>query len=119
MKIDCSNTVNFFKERTRMTNECKINCENCPMSFRNNGVDIGCNSFVKNYTEQAVEIVQKWSDEHPQKTRLEDLKEKYPKAVVNIIGGKPDICVKTLGYGENPKGCGHADKCVECWNMPV
>lgn len=117
MKIDCSKTANFFKEVKRICDKYVPYCAVCPLDATDKGLT--CHSFFRHCSQEAVEIVQKWSDEHPIKTRMDDLLEKYPKAVVNIIGGKPDICVKTLGYEENPKGCGHTDKCYECWNMPV
>lgn len=115
MKIDCSKTVNYFKEKVRMTNMCGILCRDCPISSDNNKMSIDCNKFQCKYPEQAVEIVQKWSDEHPQKTRFEDLKEKYPN--VEIQNDVPAACAKSLGYCTQ-EDCDNVT-CVECWNMPV
>ena len=41
MKIGCSKTENYFKEKARMTkgdkNGCYIGCINCPLAECNNG----------------------------------------------------------------------------------
>lgn len=125
-RIDCYNTVNFFKEKNRMTKECHIVCTHCPLYRGNNGTNYKCSSLIFNYTEKAVEIVQKWSDENPQKTRFEDLKEKYPD-YQRDEDNYPTICVRRLGYKQeickndrpplspfefNPEYCN------ECWDMP-
>ena len=98
-KIDCSVTVNYLREHERM---CKFydadECVNdCPMSVRNNGKKCGCEKIKCEHPETAVEIVQKWSDEHPVKTRLDDLKEKLPN--VSLDGeGIPCFSPSMLGY---------------------
>ena len=35
--------------------------------------------------------VERWTEEHPQRTRLEDFKEKYPHAMMET-DGTPTIC---------------------------
>ena len=74
--IDCSRTENYFAEKQRMTKKhklnhggyaCKLNCADCPFSYLNNGSTMLCSDFETLYPERAVAIVQKWSDEHPQK----------------------------------------------------
>lgn len=117
MKIDCSKTVNYLKEKIRMTNMCGILCENCPISSSNNKMSINCHELQYEYPKKAIEIVQKWSDEHPQKTqktRLEDFLEKYPNANKRIVVEK--ACVEALGYKR--ENCA-SYKCEDCWNMPV
>ena len=115
MKIDCSNIVNFYKEKDRLTKNCKIRCEECPLSRVNNKSkdQYGCYDFINKHAEKAVEILQKWSDENPVKTRLDDFTEKYP----NHMKGKdgyPTSCSIGLGYTDDCiKGC------KECWDMPL
>ena len=74
--IDCAKTENYFAEKQRMTKEhklnhggyaCKLNCADCPLSHLNNGSTRLCSDFETLYPEKAIAIVQKWSDEHPQK----------------------------------------------------
>ena len=79
-KIECGVTVKYLRERERMcafhgSDKC---AEDCPMSSQNNGKKCGCRPFECEYPEAAVEIVQKWSDAHTVKTRLDDSLEKYP-----------------------------------------
>ena len=64
MKIDCSKTENYLKERGRMTKNCVICCSDCPLSGENNGKNLGCGKFENRYPEEVIGIVQAWSDEH-------------------------------------------------------
>ena len=64
--------------------------------------------------QEVVGIVERWSKDHPQKTRLQDFWEKYPNANLDEHGF-PDFCCAKLGYVCN---CGETT-CEECWNMPV
>lgn len=65
MKIDCSKTENYFKEKARMTKGCTIDCMKCDLSGHNNGKEKSCTKFECKYTKEAIKKVQKWSDEHP------------------------------------------------------
>ena len=69
------------------------------------------------YPEKAIEIVQKWSDEHPVKTLLDDLKEKYPNYHACNKNGAPTFCPYRLGYEEKKNCC--VLTCKECWNRPL
>lgn len=60
--------VNYLKERTRMTDSCNINCHDCPFSRYNNGTGEGCTDFEGQYPEEAVRIVEEWSNAHPIQT---------------------------------------------------
>ena len=115
MKIDCSNTINFFKEKERLTKDCKMNCEDCPLHRLNNGSGYGCATFISHEPERAVEILQKWSDENPQKTRLDDFKEKYPNYFREPKDDTPNVCCRYLGYIDKCP----LTKCSKCWDMPI
>lgn len=138
--IDCSNTKNYLTEKQRMTTKCKleggpyictIDCNICPLGRLNNGASnkTSCTDFEALYPEKAIAIVQKWSDEHPQKTYLTDLLEKYPNIPLDNNGKPPYVCPHDLGLmsAENCKlglmsveDCKKdSNKCVECWNQPV
>lgn len=119
--MDCKITENYFKEKARMTtindnDICGIACEDCPLSRANNGENVNCRRFETKYPNKAIAIIQKWSDEHPQKTLLDDLKEKYPNyhTANNEI---PSICPYKLGYDKN-KQC-KKFICKDCWNRPL
>ncbi len=118
-KIDCSVTMNYLREHTRM---CKyhitrVKCHECPMGSSHNGTNYNCECLLFECPQKAVEIVQAWSDEHPVKTRLDDIKEKCPN--IPLGGdGEPNIYPNSLGY------CGDCTNCIKfterhCWLEPV
>lgn len=111
--IDCSKTETYLKEKLRM---CKSyqkyeDCEKCGFGK----VSLDCDSFALENPYDAIEIVQKWSDEHPPKTFLDDVLEKFPKAKRETI--ITDLCPKTLGY-EKGFRCDGTEDCEKCWNRP-
>lgn len=129
--IDCSKTENYFAEKRRMTKRrkiygnaymCKIDCANCPLNSLNNGTNdmTSCSDFEALYPEKAISIVQKWSDEHPQKTYLSEFLKNYPNAELNH--GVPKVCLKNLGA---VSGCAKTKKgdlyisCYSCCNQPI
>ena len=119
--IDCSKTMNYFIEKSRMTKQqkggaCELNCIDCPLSSFNNGIGIPCVNLESSYPEKAIEIVQKWSDEHPQKTYLSEFLKNYPNAPL-ADNGTPEICLRKLGLTDI-KTC-RVGGCVECWNQPI
>lgn len=101
----------FYQKYMRMCKSYK-NCEGCPR------IGKGCLNFDMDMDaigelENDVEI---WAEEHPPKTRLQDLLEKYPSVKLSI-SGYPMLCCRTLGYcDECLHGC---NGCKVCWNMPV
>lgn len=107
MKKDCSNILVYKEEMNRMCrylngcNECKFNADTC--------------EEISSITPEHIKIVQKWSDEHPQKTLLIDLLEKYPSVVINN-NGAPEVCVSRL-YPYLGVECNGL--CNECWNKPL
>lgn len=119
-KIDCSVTVNYLQEAYRMCKYYDHECDKCPASVMNNSYNQICKTLFTNYPERAVEIVQKWSDEHPVKTRFDDLLEKYPGVVVEN-NDRPIFYPAMLGYCNNCNLCkyGEGDTRTLCWNEPV
>lgn len=120
--IDCSKTQNYFIEKLRMTKRtknalCKIKCNNCPLCSNNNGEGLSCPTFEMYYPEKAVKAVQKWSDEHPQRTYLTEFLKHYPNALLKD-DGTPEICLSSLGL-TNYNGCRNGITCSECWNQPI
>lgn len=117
--IDCSKTVNFLKEKERMCHhiingsEC---CKPCPLFRDNNGKDCNCTLFMYDYPEKAIGIVQKWSDEHPQRTYLTELLKHFPNAKLGGNGVPMRICPSRLGL-KDIEECYRS--CVKCWNQPI
>lgn len=119
--MDCSKTIDFLSELKRLCDtrdECVANAankEDCPM--------FGICKLTHSKTcakdaEKAIEIVQKWSDEHPKKTYAQDFFEKFPKAKPDKEG-VPRSC-RANCYGGSCQysavsGAGPAP-CKACWN---
>lgn len=130
--MDCSKTENYFKEKARMTKSnrqgfCDITCNCCPLNRTNSGLFVSCTRLERSYTQKAVEIVQKWSDEHPKKTFLSEFLKHYPNVQLDSDGVPDGICLATLGLCED---CVKMDEsgnaiserdctCMDCWNTPI
>lgn len=119
--IDCSKTTNYLSERRRMTKQqadgmCKLNCANCPLSEKNNDMDISCSTLEILYPEKTVAIVQKWSDEHPQRTYLTEFLKHYPNVQLYDAGIPKGICPYHLGL-INKDDCNN--NCIKCWNQII
>jgi hypothetical protein len=118
--IDCFKTENYLAEKKRMSKTtesgvCKVECTNCLLSSYNNGDGICCTDFEMLYPKKAIEIVQKWSDEHPQRTYLTEFLEHYPNAELDE-NGIPKICLWKLGLPAiEERNCIEGD-CIKCWN---
>ena len=102
----------------------KYTCNDCPIWRSRPDQSEGCGIFLRKYPERAIAIVQKWALEHPRKTILQDLLEKYPN--VELEYNKfPEICPHSLGYATNEKCFLDTDErffseeCEECWNRPL
>lgn len=130
--MDCSKTENYFKEKARMTKSnrqgfCDITCNCCPLNRTNSGLFVSCTRLERSYTQKAVEIVQKWSDEHPKKTFLSEFLKHYPNVQLDSDGVPDGICLATLGLCEDcvkMDECGNAISerdctCMDCWNTPI
>lgn len=115
--------VEFLKAKEKMCdfeknkNAGPPTCDGCPLSIMNNGTDQLCAKFVSKFPEKAVEIVEKWKEEHREKTRLSEFLRMFPNA--DLAYGIPKLCIKV--YDKNAK-C--EDRlCFECkdayWNTEV
>lgn len=107
--------LKFLEEFDRMCNRYVKNyCKGCP---RAESPDCGVDKMNEEERAKLISDVEKWSKEHPQRTRLQDFLEKHPNAPMEA-DGTPAICCIDLGYRREDcdpiKG-----SCVDCWNMPV
>lgn len=117
--------LEYFKGKNRMTKKCSIRCTDCPLCSEKNTTGLLCSVLQRVYPEIAVSIVEKWSKEHPRKTILQDLLEKYPKALIKD-GAFPAACPFQLGYETESEKDINAycestarDSCRRCWNRPL
>lgn len=121
--IDCSKTENYFIEKKRMIKRvgigvCRIKCEDCPLGITNNGMDVLCSEFETLYPEKAIEIIQEWSNAHPQKTYLTELLKIFPNTPLKDDGTPKGICLYELG-ATNLDNCEVDNACAKCWNQPI
>lgn len=124
--IDCSRTENYLAEKQRMTKKhkpnagayiCELDCLDCPLSHSNNGIGETCFGLETLYPEKVIAIVQKWSDEHPQKTYLSEFLKNHPNVLLND-DGTPTFCPYRLGL-MSMDDCRNDGNCVKCWNQAI
>ena len=73
--------VKFFEERERMCDSFNGNCAGCEINKYLYG-GMGCDAYVRHHPEEAVAIVEKWSKEHPRKTRQSEFLRMFPDAKI-------------------------------------
>lgn len=74
--------VKFFEERERMCDSFSSKmCKGCGIAEAMSK-DIWCDEFIRQNPAEAAEIVEKWSKEHPRKTRQSEFLRMYPDAKV-------------------------------------
>ena len=118
-----NNSLNYMREKDRMCSSYIKSCNDClesecPLKVTQNGITITCRRFESLYPEKAIEIVQRWSDEHPQKTYLSELLKNHPNTLLND-DGTPTFCPYRLGLMGADDCKKDSNKCVECWNQPM
>lgn len=112
--------VEYLKEKVRMCNEHR--CRNCPLGKAGDEQYYSsCRECEEEHPEEAVEVVKKWSAEHPKKTRQTEFLKMFPNAT--IVDGMLEINPCHVDYKFNPqKGCGDSS-CIDCrkeyWNEEV
>lgn len=108
--IDCNITANYFAEKERLCASI-LECIDCPLRHGND-----CTNIENKYPKRAIEIVQRWSDEHPRKTYLNGLLENYPNTRLDEDGTPHKLCPWHLGL-MSVNSC--RNNCVNCWNQPI
>ena len=103
MKYDCSKALDYTHEKNRMCVTYPSCSDGCPLEL------LDCRGDI---TQKKIDAVQKWSDDHPKKTRAEAFFEKFPKS---CIKSTPRECFYTL-IG-NLNSCENID-CYDCWKEP-
>lgn len=115
LKMDCSKTADFLMEWKRLCSSrlCHTGGK-CPMLFF---CDIATEKFHDAIIKDAIEALQKWSDEHPRKkTYAQDLFNKFPDAS-RVDDGRPKACRCVIYGGKCPLAEGK--ECRDCWNEPM
>ena len=106
--------LKFVKEFKRMCHTyAETMCKGCP---REKCLKCEIEELSDTGIKELINDVEQWSKEHPQRTRLQDFREKYPNAQI-CESGLPSACCASLGYC---KSCDPVENnCEVCWNMPV
>ena len=115
--------IKYLKKKKRMldslgrkSGRCNgVLCSDCPFD----NVKMDCSDFEAEYPEKAIAIVEKWTEEHPQKTILSDFMEKHPKAPIDDDGLPEALCPYDLGYEDDESDCDISCSCRDCWNRPL
>lgn len=115
--IDCKKTKNYFQERKRMCE--RDGCNGCPLCSYLNDTNKTCPVFENDHPNEAIRIVQDWSNANPPRTIMTELLEKYPKA--SIKDGVPDFCPSVLGLTPYCNGNyqSTSQACIDCWSKLV
>lgn len=91
--------VEFLKKLKRMCDKnrdsCHGSCYVCEIFVKKVEKSISCSSFIKEYPEEAVSIVEKWSAEHPAKTRQSEFLNVFPDAEI-LENRAIQICPKLI-----------------------
>ena len=111
--------IEYLIAKGRMTNECRIDCDECPLCYDNSGELCGCRILEQNYPEKAVEIVEKWAKEHPIKTRQSEFLKMFPDSELDS-NGIIDICPIVMYHKYTCSGLITCDECrAEFWKEEI
>lgn len=103
--------VKFLKEETRMCGFYTF-CLACPLCMTNNKSKKPCNELKRINPEEYVSTVEKWSAEHPMKTRQSEFLKMFPNA--DIRNGIILICPRKIDKNSvTSEECGKLT-CFEC-----
>lgn len=114
---DCTKAAEFLREMRRLCRTFNTCGDGCPLYCKY--IDERLCNASKNLDEGTIEIVQKWSDEHPVMTWEGKLKKLLPNVDMSKIIGT--CCPYNLLGGEAPNmetccSSGDYEDCVNCWN---
>lgn len=91
-KYDCSKVIDCVHEMKRM---CGANdCPNCPLSRFKDCRDIN------NLTQERIEAVQKWSDNHPEKSEKVEVNRRDDEGLITTVVTK--ICDYAIANNLSP-----------------
>ena len=100
--------IEFIRERNRMCKSFGVECENCPANK-----DSCCDILA--WKEELVTIVEKWSSEHPRKTRQDVFLEQWPNA--QCIDGILVFCPRSISaaHRDSNGACKNPERlCEDC-----
>lgn len=114
-----NNTQDFFKAMKRACVLSNDDCSGCPFESCKKAPfnAYSCQDFIMSHTNEAIAMLQKFEDEHPQTTLLTKFKKEHPDAP--LWNGVPGCDPIVLGYlPETMRG--YVDSLGEkIWLIPI
>ena len=105
----------YMHIQNRICNYYKT-CFGCPV-YKKMYKNQPCIVWICDNFEEFTSIIRQWAEEHPEKTMLQDLLEKYPNTLLD--DGIPRFCPHNLGYKKcEPDFCSSV-KCKICKNRTL
>lgn len=103
-------TIHDFSRMCKSHKDCKF----CNLSVNANGLHITCCNLLANYPNKASEIILKWCEEHPIKTRQSEFMKMFPN--VPTYKGAITICPCLIDCNYERKHCkNYVDfDCTDC-----
>lgn len=101
--------VKFMKEKKRMCNNYSSCAEACLLRKPMDESGLTCLGYCFAHPEDAVAIVEKWSADHPKKTRKSEFLKMFPNAKVS--NGVISICPKHI---DSECGANCKEDCTNC-----
>lgn len=103
--------INVEKFQKDVERFCKShhNCTGCSL----NELTYGCCSI--DHLTEIIPVVQKWEEEHSDKTYLSDFKEKFPNMDISSSFYTHYCVERFYGFDKKPESCIRTD-CEDCWN---
>ena len=103
--MDCNNTITFIKEWNRMCDSYDSCSYECPL-YKPSYSEI-CEDWItnENHIEEAIEIVQKWSDEQFIEWRpVDGYEDRYEVSNTGIVRSVDRIICRKDGFTSERKG---------------
>ena len=103
----------------RMCKHFDDNCQECPVFYKQTETGLGCEDFIRNCPDKANEIILKWCNEHPVKTRQDRFLKMFPNAKKDeeVINIDPCIVDETFYQASPCWECAkkrNVEDCEEC-----
>lgn len=109
--------VKYIKEKQRMCNSFVL-CKGCEIDYmlKVKAMPGSCINFFCENPEKAVSIVEKWSAEHPAKTRKSEFLKMFPNARILYINDNKviDILPCAIDKDLRKSNCDNKITCSEC-----
>lgn len=117
--------LTFIKEEDRLIDNCNIECNECRLDEKNNGLGVKCFELKPYYTDKYVEIMEKWSQDCPVETYKSKFLKAFPDANIYTIFEEltlEDIYGKVANAkcsGDSEFYCDFHYDCEKCWDKVI